>query len=258
MKETHLFYAPNILESNELPAEESTHAIRVLRKKTGDLITIADGNGMFYEAAICEAHPKHCGVDIVRSFPDRKLWKGNIHVALAPTKHSDRVEWFIEKATEIGIDEITFLECDNSERRIIKNERLEKIAVAAMKQSQKAFVPRLRGMVPFRKFIVEQQSGQKFIAHCYNATSTEESENSIRHLSANNFLGDLTSHDGPTTVLIGPEGDFSLPEVELAEASGFLPVSLGPSRLRTETAALVAVHFMNIAKMHKDTTTCVL
>lgn len=251
MKETHIFYAPNFLESNELPTDESAHAIKVLRKKVGDTITMADGKGNFCDATISEAHPKHCCFDIERTYPDHKLWGGNIHLALAPTKHTDRMEWLVEKATEVGIDQITFLDCANSERHILKMERLEKIAVAAMKQSQKAFMPRLAGMVPFDKFVEGNSHAQKFIAHCYHTDSSEKNENEIRHLSVANFLGDLVHTEGETIVLIGPEGDFSLQEVKSATNQGYTPVSLGSSRLRTETAALMAVHLMNVAKMYR-------
>lgn len=244
MKETHVFYAPGIKDGNlELPEDEAGHAVRVLRLKEGAPLTLTDGAGSFYEAQITLASPKHCRFEILDSRPDRKLWRGEIHLAVAPTKNMDRMEWFVEKATEIGVDRITLLDCKNSERRIVKTERLEKIAVSAMKQSHKAWKPIITPIQPFDAFMRNLPEGQRFIAHCYEADETEGI-----HLSARNFLGDLLDRDGASTVLIGPEGDFSVEEVERAVQSGFQPISLGESRLRTETAALVAVHLMYLAK----------
>lgn len=168
----------------------------------------------------------------------------------------DRMEWFAEKATEIGVDRISLLNCANSERRVVKTERLEKIVVSAMKQSHKAFKPTVDVMTDFEKFIAQPFCGQKFIAHCYAPEDVEDNvskeyatdnEENI-HLTARNFLGDLLSSSDNSLVLIGPEGDFSVKEVKMAIAAGFQPISLGKSRLRTETAALVAVHLMYLAK----------
>ena len=248
MKETHIFYAPQIIDGcHELPPEEANHAIRVLRMKEGDELTLTDGQGCFYDAHITLASNKHCQFAIDKSWNDHKLWNGGIHIAVAPTKNMDRMEWFTEKATEIGIDSISLLNCANSERKIVKTVRLEKIVVSAMKQSHKAFKPSISPMLDFKKYIAQPFDGQKFIAHCYAAEETEEEGENI-HLSGRNFLGDLLKKSGNAWVLIGPEGDFSITEVDEAIKAGFQPISLGESRLRTETAALVAVHLMYLAK----------
>lgn len=258
MKETHLFYVDELPADNigELPHEEAGHAVRVLRMQEGNTLTIADGKGMFAEAEIITANPKHCRFTILRTWQDEKLWKGGIHIAVAPTKSMDRMEWFAEKATEIGMDSLTLLNCANSERRVVKTERLDKIVVSAMKQSHKAYKPTIREMMPFAKFIHQPFDGQKYIAHCYNPSEGVENDSEEAkepcipklHLSARNFLGNLLNKDDSALVLIGPEGDFSKEEVQEAIAAGFIPVSLGESRLRTETAALVAVHLMYLAK----------
>lgn len=236
MKEVHLFLAPDVAQTRELPAEEAAHAVRVLRMKEGDEVLITDGKGHFYEAEISVASAKHCGVNLLRTYDGEPLWNGEIHLAVAPTKNMDRIEWFAEKATEIGLDRIVFLNCKNSERKVIKTERVEKIVVAATKQSHKSWKPEVEEMVHFDTFVRQPFDGQKFIAHCW----TDPSEMP--------FLGDVVDCHSRTLVLIGPEGDFSQEEVKTAIAAGFQPISLGKSRLRTETAALVAVHLANLAK----------
>ncbi len=228
-----LFYSPDIKPDMELPQEEAGHCIRVLRMKEGDRICLTDGKGCFYDAVISAVSGKRCMVHIENTKEQAPLWNGRIHIAVAPTKLMERNEWFVEKAVEIGVDEITFLKTDHSEREVIKPERIEKIAVSAMKQSQKATLPVLNGMVPFRSFIEKDFEGDKFIAHC-------EPGNKMN-------LRDKVVPGRDTLVLIGPEGDFSPAEIDMALKAGFVPVSLGPSRLRTETAALVAVHIMNLA-----------
>ena len=160
------------------------------------------------------------------------------------------MEWLAEKATEIGVDKISLLNCANSERRVVKTERLEKIVVSAMKQSHKAFKPEIEPLTSFEDFINKPFDGQKFIAHCYTPEETGDNQDGI-HLSGRNFLGELLNSDGESLVLIGPEGDFSISEVDKAIRNGFQPISLGESRLRTETAALVAVHLMYLAKRTK-------
>ncbi len=234
MKEVHLFYAPDIAETHELPADETGHAVRVLRMKEGDELLATDGKGRFYNCRITLASPKHCAVEILSSTEGERLWQGSIRIAVAPTKNMDRMEWFAEKATEIGLDGIALLNCKNSERRIVKTERLEKTVISATKQSHKAMKPTIEDMTDFKKFIAQPHNGQKFIAHCHEGEKP--------------FLADLLTPDGDALVLIGPEGDFSQEEVSAAIAAGFRPISLGKSRLRTETAALVAVHLMNLAK----------
>ena len=201
----HVFYTPDIAVSNELPEEEAGHCLRVLRLGMGDEVMLTDGKGCFYKAVIS---------------------------ALAPTKNMDRIEWLAEKATEIGFDELSFLNCRFSERKVIKTERVEKIVVSAVKQSLKARKPVVNEMTDFMKFMERDFPGQKFIAHCYEGEKP--------------LLKDVLVPGEDALVLIGPEGDFSPEEVARAEEKGFRAVSLGKSRLRTETAALVAVHTMNL------------
>ena len=228
----HLFYTPDIATTLELPQDEAAHAIRVLRLAEGSEVMLTDGKGSFYRAEIDMISGKRCYVRIVETITPDPLWRGHLHLAMAPTKNMDRIEWFAEKATEIGFDELTFLDCRFSERRVVKTERVEKILVSAMKQSLKPTLPVLNGMTPFDKFVSQPFEGQKFIAHCYEG----EKEALLQALQpGENAL-----------VLIGPEGDFSPEEVQKAMAYGFRPITLGRSRLRTETAALVAVHMMNI------------
>lgn len=227
-----IFYTPDIALRAELPEEEAGHCIRVLRLTEGDEILLTDGKGMFYKAAISRAHPKHCEVDILESWQQPALWNFQLHIAVAPTKNMDRMEWFAEKATEIGIDAITCLNCRFSERKEVKPARLEKILVSAMKQSQKATLPVLTGMTDFRTFVTQPFDGRKFIAHC------EEGDKKL--------LKQLYQPGENALVLIGPEGDFSPEEIELALKNGFQPISLGESRLRTETAALVACHTIHV------------
>lgn len=260
MKETHIFYTPKIVDDIlELPQEEANHAIRVLRLKEDDPLMLTDGSGKFYEAVITLASPKHCQFKILRAYPDSKLWNGKIHIAFAPTKNMDRIEWAVEKMTEIGVDEISLLNCTNSERKVVKTERLEKIVVSAMKQSHKAFKPLVDEMTPFKSFIQQPFTGQKFIAHCYAPEDLNENlhdeptpANGSIHQTDQNFLGDILIPGKDALVLIGPEGDFSIDEVKTAIRAGFQPISLGKSRLRTETAALVAVHHMYIANRVKE------
>lgn len=234
MKEVRYFYVPQPA-SGELPAEEASHATRVLRLGTGSEIFLVDGRGTLYRAAITEASNHHCRFAVEEELPQEAEWAAAIHLALAPTKNIDRVEWLVEKATEIGVDRISLLDCQFSERRVVKTERLGKVAVSAMKQSHKARLPQIDEVEPFRRFIGRADlPAQRFIAHCYEAAEKP-------------FLGDVLSPAQPALVLVGPEGDFSVDEVRAAEAAGFRSVSLGNSRLRTETAALVAVHLMRLA-----------
>ena len=250
MKEFHLFYAPQLPDGPlELPQEEASHAVRVLRMKEGDELLLTNGCGTFFEARLTMATPKHCCFAIERQWDDPKPWAGSITVAVAPTKNMDRMEWLVEKATEIGFDRLVLLLCDHSERRTVKTERLEKVAVSAMKQSHKAYKPAIVEMTPLKKFLREEAGPQsRFIAHCFEPEEGTDAASPACHLSQRNFLSDLLRPDAEATVLIGPEGDFSLQEIETALAEGWQPVSLGESRLRTETAALVAVHLMRLAK----------
>lgn len=228
----HVFYTPDIQRKAELPEEEAQHCTRVLRLTTGDEITLTDGKGNFYRAEITTATHKRCLVTIKETIFQEPLWPCHLHIAMAPTKNMDRNEWFAEKATEIGMDELTFLNCRFSERKVIKTERIEKILVSAIKQSLKARIPLLNEMTDFDKFITQDFKGQKFIAHCYEGEKPP--------------LKEVLQKGEDALVLIGPEGDFSEEEVAKAIQQGFVPISLGKSRLRTETAALVACHTMNL------------
>ncbi len=229
-----LFYVPNISGAEVVLDEtESKHAVRVLRLTEGTTVELIDGKGGFYIAEIINANAKKCRLAITKAQKEFGKKNFRLHLAVAPTKNIDRFEWFLEKATEIGIDEITPLLCAHSERKVIKPERLEKILVSAMKQSLKAYLPKLNEFTLFKDFISETSAEQKFIAHCY--------EGKKPHLK-----NAITTHSN-ALVLIGPEGDFSLEEVELATTSGFTAVSLGNARLRTETAGVVACHIVNLA-----------
>lgn len=242
MKETRYFYAPDAATSTELPGDEAGHALRVLRMGVGDELLLVDGNGCFYRATITAATGHRCTYRIEETMPQQPAWQGHLHLAMAPTKLLDRVEWFAEKATEIGFDELTFLDCQFSERRVVKKERIDKILVSAMKQSHKAWKPKLNDMQRFRDFISEEREGDKFICHCYDAEQGVDGTAGWEKP----FLFDVLRPGVPSTVLIGPEGDFSIDEVRLAMQNGYRSVSLGKSRLRTETAALVAVHMMQL------------
>ena len=244
MKEVRFFYVPNASSVNELPEEEAQHAVRVLRMEMGDEMMLMDGEGIFYRAIVTEATKKRCLYRIEETLPQERQWQPHLHLAMAPTRNMDRTEWFAEKATEIGFDELTFLRCRWSERTVIKTERVEKILVSAMKQSHKAWKPILNEMVDFKAFLQEikereNRNGkvmQKFICHCYEEEGLGEKV----------ALKDALKSGEDVLVMVGPEGDFSIDEVKMAEANGFQSVSLGKSRLRTETAALVAVHLMNL------------
>ncbi|HEV8515949.1 MAG TPA: 16S rRNA (uracil(1498)-N(3))-methyltransferase [Cyclobacteriaceae bacterium] len=228
----NLFYQPGISEGiNYLDAEESRHAVRVLRMSEGDQLTLTDGKGFFYSARITKADSKKCQFEILDKKENSKR-NFHIHVAIAPTKNADRIEWFVEKATEIGIDEISFILCKNSERKVINADRVEKVAVSAMKQSKQAWLPKLNEIIPFKK-IVEAKSDQKFIGFV-------DSTNPLH-------LKKLAQPNKKYLVLIGPEGDFSMEELELALKNGFEKVSLGTNRLRTETAGLVAIQVLALA-----------
>jgi len=229
-----LFYAPDIAMNLQLPETEAHHCLKVLRMQPGDTLWVTDGKGFFYRAEITEIHVKHCRVNLLETIPQPSLWKGKIEIALAPTKNTDRVEWFAEKATEIGIDKISFLCCRFSERKEMSIERIRKITIAAMKQSEKARLPDLQVMTAFRDFVRQDFDGQKFIAHCYPDKKIP--------------LAQAYRKNENVLTLIGPEGDFSEEEIGLAKEYGFIPVSLGESRLRTETAALTVcqtIHIVN-------------
>jgi 16S rRNA (uracil1498-N3)-methyltransferase len=238
MKEARYFYVPDAANQTELPAEEAMHALRVLRLKGGDEIFLMDGVGNFYRAQVTIAATRNCYYEILEQMPQERQWQGKVHLAIAPTKMLDRIEWMIEKATEVGVDEVSFLNCQFSERRLMKTTRLDKIAVSAVKQSHKAWKPMLNEMASFKSFIAQPIEGRKYIAHCYEEVPRSYLFDELRN----------SSNIEDTTVLIGPEGDFSIDEVKKAVEAGWKSVHLGKSRLRTETAGLTAVMMMQLAK----------
>lgn len=214
--------------------EESRHIVKVLRKKEGDQLYITNGKGYLFLAEIKIANDKKCLVKLVSFEEKKKAWNYHLHIAIAPTKLNDRYEWFLEKATEIGIDEITPLICENSERKIIKQERIEKVLLSAMKQSLKFQLPKINELVKFTDFIRTPIEGIKFIAHCED-TDKKTLQNQIQTADK-------------ITVLIGPEGDFSSKEISKALHHKFIPLSLGESRLRTETAGVVVCNTVSVLK----------
>jgi len=225
-----LFYNPNITEHTtqfSFDKEESKHIVKVLRKTVGDILHITNGYGWLFEAEIAISDIRNCLVTIISKEKQEKH-KYNLHLAVSPTKMNDRYEWFLEKATEIGIDTITPIICDQSERKVIKPERFKKILQSAMKQSLSCYFPKLNEAVSFKDFITQKFSGQLFMAHC------EETDKKS--------LKTQISKGENITILIGPEGDFSVKEIEIAIENDFIPVTLGDTRLRTETAAIVACH----------------
>lgn len=228
-----LFYTPDLQGlTYRLNNEESKHCIKVLRLKEGDLVHLIDGKGSLFEAKITDANHKACVLQIISETREYGKRDFRIIIAIAPTKNMDRFEWFLEKATEIGVDEIIPIICQHSERKEIKLERLEKVAVAAMKQSYKAYMPVLSEAIPFKMLLNRAFNGEKCIAHC------EEGERKL-------FKYQITPKK-EVLILIGPEGDFSKEEIKLAVDAGFVPVSLGDSRLRTETAGVVACHTVHL------------
>lgn len=227
------FYAPDIQRYGRLPEKESGHAVRVLRHRPGDTLEIVDGAGTLYRCVLLDADPKGAAVDIVEQIGLPKVWSHQLTVAVAPTKLMDRMEWLVEKLVEIGVDRIVPVLCARSERREIKTERLEKIAVSAMKQSLKAVLPVIDGMTPLKVFLDTVPAEGRFIAWC-DATSERS------------LLAKAYRPGTDCTVLIGPEGDFSPDEVDAAINAGYSPVTLGDNRLRTETAALVAADTFHI------------
>lgn len=228
------FYDPQLNNSDSqftLDAEESRHAVKVLRKKEGDMLQVTNGKGYLFNVRIIDPNPKGCKIKIVSTHRDHQkmYW---IHLAVAPTKMIDRYEWFLEKVTEIGVNEITPVICERSERKVIKSERLEKVVQAAMKQSLRTFMPKLNPPVLYTDFLKRDNQGLLFIAHCENDEKAE--------------LKRRVAPDQDITMLIGPEGDFSPGEINQAYDAGYLAVSLGDARLRTETAAIVACTTINL------------
>jgi len=231
-----LFYNPTINENSDFfsfDKEESKHIIKVLRKKDSDILFVTNGLGILFKTEITLASDSKCTVKIV-FIEKTEPSKYYLHLAVAPTKMNDRYEWFLEKATEIGVSEITPIICEHSERKIIKTERFDKIIQSAMKQSNQMYLPKLNDPILFKDFIKIKNNDTKFIAHC------EENEKKS--------LKESLKPKTKTTILIGPEGDFSKKEIQMALDNEYLPISLGNSRLRTETAAIIAcsqVAFVN-------------
>lgn len=223
-----LFYTPEVKDSEfTLNEQESKHCIRVLRLREGSHIHLTNGNGTLFKAEIIIANPKACKLQIIDTFQEFEKRSYYLHLAIAPTKNIDRLEWFLEKATEIGVDEITLLLCEHSERKQVKYERLERVIVAAMKQSIKAYKPKLNELINFSDFVSRQQK-DAYIAHCHDGQKFG--------------LKDIYQPGKNAVIMIGPEGDFSPEEVGVAVGRGIKPISLGESRLRTETAGVIACH----------------
>ncbi len=237
MKETRFFYAPEATLTEELPDDEAMHAMRVLRLKAGDEMMLMDGCGSFYRAEVTLAVAHRCMYRIIETIPQQPQWKANLHIAIAPTKMMERMEWMVEKATEIGINEFSFLNCKFSERKVMKIARLDRIAISAMKQSRKAWKPILNDMETFKEFISKSAHKHKFIAHCYDEVPRTYLFDELREIA----------EPEDCIVMIGPEGDFSIDEVRAAVDAGYISVHLGESRYRTETAALAALMMMQLA-----------
>lgn len=230
----HLFYSRDIQSGKiYLPEDESLHAVKVLRLGVGVEVGCMDGVGNFYECKLSNAHSKKCELTVLRHQKFERTRNKKIHIAIAPTKNSDRIEWFVEKAVEIGIDKISFIHCEHSERKSMNMDRTERVALAALKQSQQYFVPQMEDMVKFSNFVEQYQRPKNgYIAHL---------EEGMRY----KFSEEVKDKDD-VLILVGPEGDFSKAEVDLAVSKGFKPVMFGENRLRTETAGVYAVTVCSI------------
>jgi 16S rRNA (uracil1498-N3)-methyltransferase len=229
----HIFFAPTFPEQSSLSEEESKHAFRVLRLKIGDKIEVINGRGSFYTCEITSLDKRTCELSILAEKKEepRSFY---LHIAIAPTKNIDRIEWFVEKCVEFGVDEITFLKSSNSERKVIKIERIKRIATSAMKQSQHAFFPKINELVNYKEFLDAAEQEHKLIAHL-----VDDNRQGLKSLPLNSTY----------CMLIGPEGDFTIEEVQLALSKDFKPVTLGAYRLRTETAGIAVCHSLNF--MHE-------
>jgi len=229
----HVFYTPDIAISDYvLNEEESRHCMKVLRLSIGDVVHLIDGIGGLYEAEIVSESKRNVTLNILKTTKEYQKRNHGLHIAVAPTKNIDRLEWFLEKATEIGIDQITPIICDRSERKIVKEDRLNKVITSAVKQSLQAYHPILNEAVSFRDFINKQSADTKMIAHCIDGEPRR-------------FISEIAEPGKQYIVLIGPEGDFTPAEIELALQNDFKPLTLGNTRLRTETAALAACFEVN-------------
>ena len=229
----HVFYTPDITPADYiLNEEESRHCMKVLRLAIGDTVHLIDGRGGLYEAEIVSESKRNVSLRVLRTTTEYQKKNHSLHIAVAPTKNIDRLEWFLEKATEIGIDQITPLICDRSERRIVKEDRLNKVITSAVKQSLQAYHPVLNEAVDYNSFISKQSADYKMIAHCIDG-------------EPRNFISEISAPGKSYLILIGPEGDFSPNEITLALQNDFKPLTLGNTRLRTETAALAACFEVN-------------
>ena len=234
----NVFYLPTAqLGTISFPEEESKHIVKVLRMKEGDRFCVTDGNGSLYDAELVDAHPKRAMAELSNQRNGYDIRDFKLSIAIAPTKLNERTEWFLEKATEIGIDEVKLFASYHSERRVANIERFKKIVISAMKQSVKSKMPVIEDMIPFDKLVKQDFDGRKFIAWIDDDVKEQ--------------LCDLYTKGENALILIGPEGDFSKEEVMLAKENGFVPVSLGEARLRTETAAIVACHTIQLINQMK-------
>ena len=231
----HRFYCPDIADTLTLGEEDSKHCVKVLRMDAGDTIEVVDGNGTLYTCRITMAHPKRCAVEVVEQVEQPPHWGCRIVLGIAPTKNLDRIEWLVEKCVEMGVDRIIPLRCHNSERTVLKTERLKKIMVSAMKQSLKATLPVLDELTPVEQVIAQSTEGVRCIAYCDAMLPREQRQT----------LASAYRPGSDVLMLIGPEGDFSPEEVQAACNAGFVPVTLGESRLRTETAGMMAVAWIH-------------
>ncbi|SOE19907.1 16S rRNA (uracil1498-N3)-methyltransferase [Spirosomataceae bacterium TFI 002] len=225
-----LFYQPNFVEPFTLDADDSRHCVKVLRKQNGDKIHVVDGKGGLFHCEIIDANTKSCSLEVLEKTLEWNKSKRYIHIAIAPTKNIDRITYFVEKAVEIGINEISFILCKNSERKVVKTDRIERIAVSAMKQSLKAYIPKINELESLKSFIAGVESEQCLVAHL------SEDSNSLMATSLNENV----------LLLIGPEGDFDPAELVMLNEAGYKQVTMGESRLRTETAGLVGVTLLNL------------
>ena len=238
----HRFYCPDIADTMTLGEEDSKHCVKVLRMGEGDTIEVVDGNGMLYTCRITMAHPKRCAIEVLDKQHQPPHWGHQIVLGIAPTKNLDRIEWLVEKCVEMGVDRIVPLRCHNSERTVLKTERLKKIMVSAMKQSLKATLPLLDEMTPLEQVVAAPFEGTRCIAYCDELLPREARRTLVEAYRAHQDV----------MVLIGPEGDFSPQEVQAACSAGFVPVTLGESRLRTETAGMMAVAAIHAVDQFKE------
>lgn len=239
MKEVRYFFVPDASSVGELPADEAIHAARVLRLQPGDELFLMDGCGVFYHARATLVTQKKLCYEILETLPQQPAWHGKVWLAIAPTKMMERMEWLAEKATEVGFDHLTFLQCQFSERKDVKASRIDKIVVSAVKQSRKAWKPQVDELTAFKTFIDALPADTHcFIAHCYNEIERRDFFSCMEDLSPS----------ANVCIMIGPEGDFSINEVRYALSRGCQSVSLGNSRLRTETAGLMGIAMAHLCK----------